>query len=66
MKTITEADVVAIFRRLVEREGGQNAAARRLGISASYMSDILNGRRAPSAHLLNVFGIERRTVYVKR
>ena len=49
----------------VEREGTQTALARDLGISESFLGDILHGRRGISEKLANKLGWKRVTVFVR-
>jgi predicted transcriptional regulator len=44
---------------LVSRFGSQQEAAQEWGISESYLSDILNGRRKPGAKFCKAVGYER-------
>lgn len=48
MSTITYAKAMELIRGIVKEEGSQKAAAQRLDISVSFLSDILNGKRAIS------------------
>lgn len=49
----------AALQRLVTKHGTQLAASQALGISAVYMSDLLNGRRDGSVAVLAKLGLER-------
>lgn len=44
---------------LVSRFGSQQEAAQEWGISESYLSDVLNGRRRPGAKFCKAVGYER-------
>ena len=59
---IHEEDFRETLRALVEARGTQAAAARKLGVSESYFSDLLAGRRAPSARVLALLGLRRAVV----
>lgn len=50
---------LAALKTLVKREGSQKHAARALGISQAYLSDILNKRRDFSERLLQLLGFRR-------
>lgn len=50
------------LKTLVKREGSQKDAARTLGISQAYLSDILNQRRDFSDRLLRLLGFRRMIV----
>lgn len=57
------ANPLGTLRRLVRTRGSQSAVAKRLGISASYLHDILNGTRQPGPKVLKSLGLKRKTVY---
>lgn len=46
MTTITHDKAVELIWGIVKEEGSRLAAAKRLDIAPSYLSDILNGKRA--------------------
>jgi DNA-binding transcriptional regulator YdaS (Cro superfamily) len=47
----------------IKAEGSQKAFARRVGLSESYLSDILNRRREISPRILKFLGLERVVTY---
>ncbi|MFN8468577.1 MAG: helix-turn-helix transcriptional regulator [Caldilineaceae bacterium] len=49
---------------LVSRFGSQQEAAQEWGISESYLSDVLNGRRKPGAKFCKAVGYERVMMFV--
>ena len=49
---------------LVSRFGSQQEAAQKWGISESYLSDVLNGRRKPGAKFCKAVGYERVMMFV--
>lgn len=49
--------VVARLRRAVR--GNQSAWAAQHGISAAYVSDVLNGRRVPGDKITRALGLEK-------
>lgn len=60
-----------IIRSAIEqRQMTQKATAMRLGISETYLSDILNGKRAVSAYvavrLERVLGLDASTLYYRQ
>jgi DNA-binding transcriptional regulator YdaS (Cro superfamily) len=60
-------DGVGVFNRLqaaCKAAGGQAAWAARHGLSASYVSDVLNGRRDPGESILRALGLARVVRYV--
>lgn len=56
-------ELLADLRRFVAAMGSQQAAARRLGVSGAYLSDVLNERREPAAKLLKALGYRRAVLY---
>ncbi len=56
--------VCSMLRTGCEAAGGQQAWAERHGISASYVSDVLNGRRDPGESILRALGLAKVTRYV--
>jgi len=51
MTTITEEQALKILRGIVKEAGSQVEAAKRLDVSAMYLSDILRKRRSISDNL---------------
>ena len=45
------------LRRAVSEAGSQSGAAQRLGVTRSYMHDLLKGRRRPGPRVLRRLGI---------
>lgn len=58
MKKLTEDEVIAIIRKEVEATSGR-AVAKRIGVSDSYISDILAGKRPVSDSIAFAYGFER-------
>ena len=65
MKQIPEARVLNMVRIGIQAEGSQKAYAKRVGLSESYLSDVLNRRRDISPRILKHLGLER-VVYYRR
>lgn len=61
-------DVIQMLRNRIKKAGTQTAAADELGVSKSFLSDVLNGEREPGEKLLGALGLERREVvtYVRK
>lgn len=59
MKELTREDILQMMRDLADQEGSQAAAARKIGISPIYFSDILLGKRDPGPSVLQFFGVEK-------
>ncbi|MBS7789257.1 helix-turn-helix transcriptional regulator [Roseococcus sp. SDR] len=55
-------DGMDVFKRLraaCEAAGGQGAWAERHGMSAAYVSEVLNAKREPGPAVLNALGLKR-------
>lgn len=59
-------DLITELRDDIRAVGGQNTWAEQNGVSASYLSDLLNGRRKISAAFARVLGYERQVVFVRK
>lgn len=59
-------DPQALLRVAVRAAGGQSAFARKHGISPSYVSNVLAGRRGFGDDLLAVLGCQRVTAIVNK
>lgn len=59
MKALDEADVIEMVRKSARRAGSMRAMAREWDVTVSYISDLLNGRRAPGPKILDPLGIDR-------
>lgn len=66
MSILTAEDVRDRLRDKVTEHGTQAAAARALGVSQSYFSDLLAGRRDLSAAVCEAVGVERVVEYRER
>jgi hypothetical protein len=57
---IFDDEVIQLLRAAVEREGNQDAFARRYGIHRSYLNMILNGKRhASGIVILKALGLRK-------
>jgi transcriptional regulator with XRE-family HTH domain len=56
---MTEKEVRDILRQRARELGTRVALAKELGISTPYLSDILNGNRAPGTKILKALGIRK-------
>jgi len=52
-------DVYAMLRQSCRDAGGQSAFARKHGVTAAYVSDVLNGRQDPGPALLKAIGVRK-------
>lgn len=60
-KTYTQDEVLAAIRKVVD-ESSLRQTAERIGVSAGYLSDVLNSNRAVSDAIADAFGFEREIV----
>ena len=63
MKTTEE--IRNLLKKACEKAGGQAAWARRNGVSAQFVGDVLLGNRSPGKRIASVFGFEPVTMYRK-
>ena len=52
-----------MLRRKCEEAGGQGKFGEKHGVSAPYLSDVLNRRRDPGEKVLEALGLERVVTY---
>ena len=59
-----DAEYVRIrLRAMAVIEGSQRALARKIGVSASFLNDILLGKREPAGKVVEFLGLRRRVTY---
>lgn len=63
---MTEQELYDRFIAAVLEAGGQAKFAGKLGMSATYVNDMVHKRRPLSDHVLRLIGIERITTVVYR
>jgi DNA-binding transcriptional regulator YdaS (Cro superfamily) len=54
---ITRDDLLVLVRAAIARTGSQKEFAKKIGVSASYLSDFLRGNRNAPAKVLTMFGV---------
>lgn len=59
---MTEKDALSRLNEAVSEAGGQSSFARHAGISQSFVSDVLSGKRRPSPRLLRALGLRWKIV----
>lgn len=57
-KPLTQGQVVALIREKIEEAGSLRQLAIKWGISAPYLSDVVNGRRAPGPKITKHLGLK--------
>lgn len=60
---MTREDVIALLRRFIAEHDTQGEAARKIGVSPGYLTDVLKGNREPGPSILSYFDIELVKVY---
>lgn len=60
---LTEQDVLDRLRAAVQAAGSQRAYAEQIGVSQTYLSDVLTGNRAPGEKILNALSLEAVVMY---
>lgn len=63
MQTLTEQQALDRLRSAVKQAGGLHAYGRLHGFTASYIHDVLAGKRGLADRILSSIGIERVTIY---
>lgn len=63
---LTEQDVIDRLRAAVQAAGSQKAYAERIGVSQTYLSDVLNGSRAPGEKILTALQLEAVVMYQEK
>lgn len=53
------------LRAMAVIEGSQRALAKKIGCSATFLNDILLGKREPSGVVLTYIGLKRKVTYVR-
>lgn len=56
---MTEEEVYRHLLDAIDRAGGQRPFARQLGVTPSYINDVVNKRRLMSDRILGAIGIKR-------
>lgn len=65
MKRYTEAQMITLLREEISKHGSQAAFAKRVGVSAAYLSDVLLIRRHANDKILGELGLRKDVVYVR-
>lgn len=63
---MTEEQVYQLLLGEIKRAGGQRAFAQQIGVTPSYINDVVNRRRLMSDRILAEIGIERVVTYTYR
>lgn len=60
---LTEQEVIERLRAAAQIAGSQKAYAEQIGVSQTYLSDVLTGNRAPGEKILTALNLEAVIVY---
>ena len=63
MKVYLEKDLIHDIAQLANRMSTQKALADKIGVSQAYLTNVIKGRRRPSAKILKFLGYERIVCY---
>jgi len=66
MRQITAEEARELVGELVEELGSQSAAAERLGVSKTMVSDILSGARKVTDNIARKLGYSKVVVFIKQ
>ena len=62
---LTEAVVRRILRQAIEKQT-QASLADQIGVSRSFLNEVIRGSRPPTGKILDHFGLRAQTVYIKK
>ena len=60
---ISKEKAIELIKKIVQEEGNQVSAAKRLDISPAYLGDILKGNRPISESIAKKLGFKRVVIY---
>ena len=66
IKATTPREVTKELGKLIAKKGNQRDAASEVGVSRSLLNQVVAGYANPGRQILEYFGLEARTVYVKK
>lgn len=64
MMRITEEALRCLLREAAKQEGGLRAFAKRHGMTAPYLCNVIKGRRHVSDRAVRTLGLRREVIYV--
>jgi transcriptional regulator with XRE-family HTH domain len=65
MKIVSREEITRRLRAVVSSYRTQKEAAKELGVSDSYLSQVMNGGKPPSAALLALAGTQKISLFVE-
>jgi transcriptional regulator with XRE-family HTH domain len=66
MNTFTQDQVVARLRAIVKTRGTQSRLADEIGVSRSFLNEVVKGTRPPTGKILDFLGIQSQTIYIHK
>lgn len=64
-KQYTQQDVRDMLNDMIDENGSQAKVAQILGMSRSYLNDIIQGKRQPGNAVMDHFGLKKCVAYIK-
>lgn len=64
-RSLTEAGVRRILLAMIEKRTQASLAAE-IGISRSFLNEVIRGSRPPTGKILDFFNLERHVIYTKK
>jgi len=65
VKIVSREEITRRLRDVIRSYGTQEEAAKHLGVSASYLSQVMRGDKPPSGALLAVAGTQKISLFVE-
>lgn len=63
---ITQDQVLARLRAIVKTRRTQASLAEEIGISRSFLNEVIKGSRPPTGKILDYLGLRAETVYIQK
>lgn len=63
MKTFNSEQVISALKEACKAEGSQKAWANKHGLSSSFVTDVLQGRRGLTDRVLTALGLRKEEIY---
>lgn len=64
-KHLTQDEVVAQLRAIVKTRT-QSSLADEIGVSRSFLNEVIKGHRPPTGKILDHLGLRAQTIYIKK
>lgn len=63
---LTQDQVVSRLRAIVKTRGTQSSLANEIGVSRSFLNEVVKGTRPPTGKILDFLGLQSQTVYIHK